>query len=103
MRIINKSRLESYVESYLRQRKFRMRVSEVDLLKKARALVEIKLETDCCDPDEPVYDLFTNQENDFTRTVYVLLQSMTRDHNVKSLERTRDLITRAIDGCCDEG
>jgi hypothetical protein len=102
MREINKSRLELFVESYLKQNKYRLSLKNKNFLKKVRTYIEQKLNTECCDDNNPVVDLFTKEDNQFTRTVYNLLLNIDLFQNKKSIQRTLNLIVDAIDGgkCC---
>src|SRR5688572_7710898 len=96
MRTLNKSRLEMYVENYLKYHQFRKNTKNVNLLKKVNVWIEQKLELDTCSYDEPVHNLYTLQENQFTRTVWNMLINISRNKYRVSLERTKTLINNFI-------
>jgi hypothetical protein len=100
MRKLNQSRLEMYVENYLRYHQFRKNIKNVNFLRKVKVWIEQKLELDTCSYDEPVQDLYTLQDNQFTRTVWNMLINMSRNKYRVSLERTKDLINNYINTCC---
>jgi hypothetical protein len=100
MRKLNQSRLEMYVENYLRYHQFRKNIKNVNFLRKVKVWIEQKLELDTCSYDEPVQDLYTLQDNQFTRTVWNMLINMSRNKYRVSLERTKDLNNNYINTCC---
>jgi hypothetical protein len=99
MRSNNKSRLELYVESYLRMHP-RVYVLGINYYRKALAYIQELYDNDCCDENSPVIDLYTRLDNDFTRTVYQLTRTMSRTGNIKSLERTINLLENYINRAC---
>lgn len=101
MRIINQTPLELFVKEYIRQHKFRKTVQELNFYRKALGYVLQKIDTTCCNPDDPTILLYTDKDNLLSSTVFRLLLQMRRSGNVKSLERTRDMLEAVIvDPCC---
>lgn len=100
MRALNKSRLELYVENYLKVHSRRLTLAEANLLRKALVWITLKLELDTCSCEEPAYDLFTLKDSQFTRTVFNMLMNMSRNMYRKSLQRTKDLLDTYLNNCC---
>lgn len=100
MRTLNKSRLELYVENYLKSHHFRRSVQNLKYLRKVSVWLEQKIELDTCSLNEPVRDYFTLRDNQFTRTVYNMLINMSRNKYRISLQRTKQLIDDFVATCC---
>lgn len=97
---MNKSRLEIYVEYYLKQNIFRMTTEKINLLRKALVFIKDLLENPVCDDCEPVVYMWTHSDDMFVKTVYNMTLNMSRDGNRKSLQRTIDMINKTITNCC---
>jgi hypothetical protein len=96
MRQINKSRLEMYVENYLRLNKFSRNVQNLNYLRKAKAYIEYALTYRSCDFSEPVLDLYTLSDNQFTKTVYYMIRTIDLNYYKRSLERTIAILNKYI-------
>jgi hypothetical protein len=90
----NKSRLEFYVENYLKSHK--IAGGEYNYLRKAKAYIDYALFYDECDFTEPILNLYTLRDNQFTRTVYNMMLNMGINLYRKSLQRTSDLLQKYI-------
>lgn len=99
MRIV-KSRLELYVENYLKLNSIRMTTENTNLLKKALVYIEDLLEGVVCDYNDPIVFMHTMKDNQFTRTVYNMVMNMSRNGNRKSLQRTINLLRNKIEQSC---
>lgn len=92
--------LELYLRSYFRTNS-RKRIG-LNYVKKALALVKLKLGVPCCDTPDVTINLFTRFDNNFTIGVNMLLNSMTKTGNVKSLARSQTILENYITPpCCD--
>jgi hypothetical protein len=101
MRQINKSRIEIYVESYLKHLSFRKSdIFTINSLKKAAAYIEYALTYRTCDFDEPILNLYTLRDNQFTKTIYHMIRNINLDRWKKSLWRTVDILNKRINGVC---
>ena len=96
MRQINKSRLEMYVENYLRSSKFARNTQNLNYLRKAKAYIQYALEYRSCDFTEPILNLYTLADNQFTKTVYYMIRTIDLNYYKKSLERTIALLEKYI-------
>lgn len=94
--------LESYVKDYLKSHHTKYK-SNIDMLRKAAVYIEQKIATNCCDPDNPVVNLFTRKDNTFVHTVWTILQGMSRKDHIQSLTRAYNAIQDYITPpCCFE-
>lgn len=102
MRALNKSRLELYVENYLKSHLIRRNDTEsLNYLRKAAAYIEYAITYQTCDFDiEPILNLYSNRDNQFTRTVYQMIRNISLKLYTKSLLRTVALLKKHIDGVC---
>jgi len=95
MRQINKSRLEFYVENYLKSNPPRT-AQGLNYLRKAKAYIEYALTYKNCNFEEPILNLYTLQDNQFTKTVYYMIRTIDLFYYKKSLERTLSLLNKYI-------
>jgi hypothetical protein len=95
MRQINKSRLELYVENYLKTKPPRT-LQGLNYLRKSRAYIDYALFYNECDYSEPFLNLYTIQDNQFTKTVYHMIRNIGLNYYKKSLERTSELLNKYI-------
>lgn len=91
-----------YVENYLKSHIIRRNdVESLNYLRKAAAYIEYAIEYQTCDFDmEPLLLLYTNRDNQFTRTVYQMIRNISLKLYTKSLLRTVALIKTYINGVC---
>ena len=100
MAVIKKTPIERFVESFVRQnRRIPDKVGKLHI-EKAEALIDGKLGY-CCDNPEGTLDLKTPGENLLTRSIRMYLNTMTKEGNVQSLERTKTLLTIFREGLCN--
>lgn len=93
MRKINKSRIEIYVESYLRHNFIRSHdIAAKNKLKKAAAYIEYALVYRTCDFDEPFLDLYTLRDDQFVKTIYHMIRNINLDRWKNSLWRTIEIL-----------
>jgi transposase-like protein len=95
MRVINKSRLEMYVENYLRTKPSKT-VQGLNYLRKAKAYIEYAIIYRSCDFTEPVLNLYTLSENQFTKTVYYMMRTIDLNYYRSSLQRTLQMLEKYI-------
>src|ERR1035437_8658333 len=98
-RVVTKqTALELYLKSYFKTNA-RKRI-EKTYVRKALALVNEKLGIPCCENPNATINLFTRFNNNFSNGVQMLLTGMTKTGNVKSLERSRDILENYITPPC---
>jgi transposase-like protein len=95
MRVINKSRLEMYVENYLKSKPPRT-AQGLNYLRKAKAYIEYAIIYRSCDFTEPVLNLYTLSENQFTKTVYYMMRTIDLNYYRSSLQRTLQMLEKYI-------
>jgi hypothetical protein len=95
MRQLNKSRLEIYVENYLKTKPPKT-TQGLNFLRKAKSYIEYALAYRHCNFDEPVLNLYTLRDNQFTKTVYNMLINIGLDLYKQSLIRTIQMLTDYI-------
>lgn len=95
MRTINQSRLEFYVRNYLKTKPPKTSQG-LNYLRKAKVYIEYAMFYRKCDFTEPVLNMYTLAENQFTKTVYYMIRTIDIDYYKKSLERTIELINKYI-------
>lgn len=92
----SKTKLELYVEFYLKQKAKYVNASEIRLLKKGRSYIQAEID----DVDDKEWDrivnLYTYREDIFTRTIEQLLHQIDYSNNRASFQRTIDIINRFI-------
>lgn len=92
--------LELYVESYIRSH--RRKVLPKNVVQRAIALIDMKLENPCCTDPEAVTDLVTSSHGNFLRGFEQMLNQITKKGNVVSLQNTKTLLQKNIGiPCCD--
>ena len=104
MRMLNKSRLEMYVENYLKSTIIRRNDTEsLNYLRKAAAYIEYAITYQTCNFDtEPILNLYSNRDNQFTKTVYQMIRNISLKLYTQSLLRTITLLKVYINGVCCE-
>lgn len=90
-----KSILEIYVANYLRLHP----KTHSNFLNKTIRMIQDEIDYQCCF-DAPVHNYFTDKENELTRTVYRILLQIGLHNNLKSFQRTIDLINKHLINCC---
>lgn len=99
MRQINRTPLETFMRSYVKQHK-RNRESKA-ILNKALTRIEETITPSCCNDPTAVVNLHTPNETAFTLTISALIRVSTR--NKQSMKRTKKMLTDYINGaCCPE-
>lgn len=96
---LRRTPIEIYVKQWLKANTVR-RQAGLDLLRKAAAYIDEKIATDCCDPENPIINLYTRKESVFVRDVYTMLYGMSRKHHIQSLTRTRNAILYYVENQC---
>jgi hypothetical protein len=97
---IQRTPLEIYVKQWLKANTVKY-AAGLNLLRRAAAYIDEKIATDCCDPDNPIINLYTRKESVFVRDVYTMLYGMSRNGHIQSLTRTRNAILNYVtDPCC---
>lgn len=99
MRSINKSRLEIYIESYIKIHPLRQ-VRNKDFIRKAIVYIEQFLENTCCSDNDAIVDLHTRLDNELTRTVLHILQNISLKGNKRSIERSLSLLENYLESPC---
>ena len=84
-----------YVENYLKARPPRT-TQGLNLLRKAKAYIEYAIVYRSCDFTEPILNLYTLAENQFTKTVYYMIRTIDLNYYRSSLERTLQLLNKYI-------
>ena len=98
MAILKKSPLEFFVSSFVKQ-KSRFKVPAV-YIDKAIALIDEKIDPTCCEGSGTV-DLHTFRDNLLTRSVKMYLTATPKTGaNIKSLQRTKVLLTEFKQSSC---
>lgn len=91
--------LENIVESYVKIHNRKLLTP--NFVNKVIALIDQRLNSPCCNNSFATIDLYTTQDNFLTRAVSNLLKDSIKKGNVKSLERTKKLLQKAIGiPCC---
>lgn len=101
-RVIRRTPLEIYVKEYLKSTNTRLKAN-FDLLRKAAVLIQEKIDNACCDPENPIINLFTGHTSQFVDTVKTMLFGMSRIGTLQSLQRAHDaIIDYIVPPCCFE-
>jgi len=95
MRVINQSRLEFYVRNYLKTKPPRT-AQGLNYLRKARAYIDYAITYRSCDFTEPILNLYTLSENQFTKTVYYMIRTIDLNYYRSSLQRTIEMLDKYI-------
>jgi hypothetical protein len=95
MRVINQSRLEFYVRNYLKTKPPRT-AQGLNYLRKARAYIDYAITYRSCDFTEPILNLYTLSENQFTKTVYYIIRTIDLNYYRSSLQRTIEMLDKYI-------
>lgn len=85
-----------YVENYLKLNKFKRTTQNLNYLRKAKVYIDYALFYNECDFTEPILNLYTRQDNQFTKTVYYMIRTIDFNYYRKSLERTSELLNKYI-------
>ena len=85
-----------YVENYLKLNKFKRTAQNLNYLRKAKAYIEYAIEYRSCDFSEPILNLYTTSDNQFTKTVYYMIRTIDLDYYRKSLQRTIEILNKYI-------
>lgn len=95
MRPLFKSRLEIYVENYLKTKPPKT-AQGLNYLRKAKVYIDYAMFYRSCDFTEPVLNMYTLSENQFTKTVYNMIRNIGINYYRYSLQRTSDLLNKYI-------
>ncbi len=93
-----KSALEVYVEGMLRTHSIQSLPKK--FVQKAKVIIHNKYDSPCCTDSDAEIDLITNQNSQFVNTIERFLNLMTKQGNIKSLQRTEDLLQKRLDCSC---
>lgn len=98
-RAIRKNPLEIYIKGYLKTRRIKFKMN-LDILRKASVLIGEKITNTCCTQPTAVVNLFTNEEDGFTRGLRAILSVTPLRTNKQSLIRAKKLIDDYIASPC---
>lgn len=91
----NKTPLESFVQSYIKQNRSNL-FKQKNYINKAIAYISAKIEYgDCETCNEPIINLHTIKNNMLTNTVYHYILNMGKKNNLQSLLRTKQMLVDA--------
>lgn len=95
MRKINQSRLEFYVANYLKSKPPRT-TQGLNYLRKAKAYIEYAITYWKCDFTDPILNLYTLSDNQFTKTIYYMIRTIDLNYYKSSLQRTINMLDKYI-------
>jgi hypothetical protein len=99
MALFKKAPVERFVEAFVKQKK--RNVVGINYINKAIALIDKKLGF-CCDNPGGILELHTPHDNVFTHTIRMYLNTMSREGNIQSLQRTKTKLQQFTTACCPE-